>query len=31
MGKKTILDLEELLVKMSASIDGITAKLSNME
>jgi hypothetical protein len=31
MGKKTILDLEELRVNMSASIDGITAKLSNME
>jgi regulator of replication initiation timing len=31
MGKKTVSDLEELIVNMSASIDCITTKLSNME
>jgi hypothetical protein len=31
MGKKTVADLEEIIVSMSASLDGITSKLSNME
>jgi hypothetical protein len=31
MGKKTISDLEEIIVNVSASLEGITAKLSTME
>jgi regulator of replication initiation timing len=31
MGKKTVADLEELMVSMSASLTSITTKLSNME
>lgn len=31
MGKKTVSDLEELIVNMSASLEGITAKLASME
>ncbi len=30
-GEKTVADLEEIIVSMSASLDGITSKLSNME
>ncbi len=31
MGKKTISDLEDIIINMSASLEGITTKLSNME